>query len=203
MPPAEFAAPRRIESDPFLPQLCRVKNTFSRAARVSCRSRPRKLRIVRSAASGRTHSLRCSSFVGTSSEPLASGFAESSFSPLHLLSPLGPFHWARRGPRLANAGLPRISNAAMPEVSQSSRFQRKEFPIVFGGASPRPRKLRIVRSAAGGRTHSLRCSSSPRATHFVGLARGHKAHFTPRRGRWKASRLPRPLKLKPSEAGSI
>ncbi len=139
-----------------------------------------------SAGAAKAHSLRCSSFVGTSSEPLASGFAESSlsplrllsprdplrwaragapfgkrrfaseiergrgpkshrvrvsariiykrfwrsfasssqapyrsfrrrrqnsFSPLRLLSPLGPFHWARRGPRLANAGLSRISNA--------------------------------------------------------------------------------------------
>ena len=62
---------------------------------------------------------------------------QNSFTSLRLLSPLGPFHRARRGPHLANAGLPRISNAAMPEVSQSSRFQRKEFPIVFGGALPR------------------------------------------------------------------
>ena len=36
----------------------------------------------------------------------------------------------------------------------------------------RPHKLRIVRLAANGKAHSLRCSSFPRTTHFVGLALG-------------------------------
>ena len=39
-------------------------------------------------------------------------------------------------------------------------------------AELRPRKLRILRPAASGRAHSLRCSSFPHATRFAGLARG-------------------------------
>ncbi len=36
----------------------------------------------------------------------------------------------------------------------------------------RPHKLRILRLAASGKAHSLRCSSSPHATRFAELARG-------------------------------
>ena len=38
--------------------------------------------------------------------------------------------------------------------------------------APRRRKLRIVRFRLKPKVHSLRCSSSPHATRFAGLARG-------------------------------
>ena len=61
-----------------------------------------------------------------------------------------------------------------PTRRRFSRATTMPFSLPSNIPNPltRPHKLRIVRLAANGKAHSLRCSSFPRTTHFVGLALG-------------------------------
>ena len=61
-------------------------------------------------------------------------------------------------------------------ASNAPRYPRcKIFDFLLGNIPnplTRPHKLRIIRLAASGKAHSLRCSFFPHTTHFVELVRG-------------------------------
>ena len=72
---------------------------------------------------------------------------------------------------------------ALGGVFRMHRRRDAIYSAVTGAPRARPRKLHILRSAASGRTHAVRCSSSPNCNRCAGLQFGSSPSCGKRYGR--------------------